>query len=111
MPNSNPQAITIANAKIRPLADRFARLYNALKSAQIEFTAEDWGSLFPNDAELIVDGAATDGRTPITNADIRTFMLTDAVSFLNALEATSNAGRNRVFKISPNPLEAIGNQQ
>lgn len=103
MPNSNPQAVRIANEKIRPLTDKMAGLYDALKSAQIEFTAENWTELFPNDAEVIVDGSATDGRTPITNAEVRAFMLTDAVAFLTALEASSNAGRNRVFKIATNP--------
>jgi len=103
MPNTNPQAILIANTKIRPLADLLAKLYNRIKSAQIEFTAEDWGTLFPNDSEIIVDGSATDGRTPITNAEVRTFMLTDAVAVLTPLEASSNAGRNRVFKIAVNP--------
>ena len=103
MPNTNPQAIKIANDKIRRLGDKFAQLYNAVKSAQIEYTAENWATLFPNDAEIIVDGSAEDGRTPITNADVRNFMLTDAVAFLNSLETASNAGRNRVFKIAPNP--------
>ena len=109
MPNSNPQAVLIANTKIRPLADRIARLYNALKSAQIEFGAEGWATLFPNDSEVIVDGSATDGRTPITNADVRSFMLTDAVGILNTIEgvefavAATNVVRDRVFKISPNP--------
>lgn len=103
MPNSNPQAIKVANEKIRPLADALAGLYNALKSAQIEYVAEGWSALFPNDAEVIVDGSATDGRTQITNAEVRAFMLTDAVSVLNGLEANTNAGRDRVFKIAPNP--------
>ena len=103
MPNSNPQAVLIANSKVRPLCDAMAGLYSRIKAAQIEFTAEGWGTLFPNDSEVIVDGSATDGRTPITNADVRTFMLTDAVSFLNALEASTNAGRDRIFKIAPNP--------
>lgn len=103
MANTNTQAIKIANEKIRPLADQFARLYNRLKSAQIEFAAEGWGALFPADAEVITDGSAVDGRTPITNADVRSFMLTDAVSFLSTLEASANVGRDRVFKISPNP--------
>jgi len=104
MPNSNPQAVLIANTKIRPLADRLAQLYNAIKAAQIEYTAEGWSVLFPNDSEVIVDGSAVDGRTPITNADVRAFMLTDAVGVLTPLEASSNAGRDRVHKISPNPL-------
>lgn len=104
MPNTNPQAILVANTKIRPLCDRMAQLYNAFKAAQIEYVAEGWGALFPADSEIIADGSATDGRTPITNSDVRTFMLTDAVSFLNALEATSNAGRDRVHKIGVNVL-------
>lgn len=103
MANTNPQAVLIANEKIRVLADLHAQLYNAYKSAQIEFAAEGWGSLFPNDAEVIVDGSSSDGRTPITNAEVRAFMLTDAVGFIAALEANSNAGRDRVFKISVHP--------
>ncbi len=102
MPNSNPQAIQVANGRIRPLADRFAQLYSELKAAQISYTAEGWGALFPNDSEVIVDGSATDGRTPITNADVRSFMLTDATAFLTALEANSNATRDRVHKIGVN---------
>lgn len=103
MANTNVQAIKIANEKIRPLADLFGQLYNRLKSAQIEYTAEGWGSLFPNDAQVISDGSDVDGRTPITNADVRNFILTDATAFLNALEASTNAGRDRVFKIAVNP--------
>jgi len=103
MPNSNPQAVRIANEKIRVLANRIGSVYNLLKSAQIEYAAESWGSLFPNDAEVIVDGSSVDGRTPITNADVRSFMLTDAVGIINALEASANAGRDRVFKIAVNP--------
>jgi len=104
MPNTNPQAILVANTKIRPLCDRMAQLYNAIKAAQIEFVAEGWGTLFPNDSEIIVDGSAVDGRTPITNADVRTFMLTDAVAFLTPLEASAFAGRDRIHKIGVNVL-------
>ncbi len=103
MPNTNAQAIKIANEKIRPLADALAQLYNRIKSAQIEYAAENWGGLFPADAEVVVDGSATDGRTIITNTDVRNFMLTDAVAVLTQLEASANAGRDRVFKIAVNP--------
>lgn len=107
MPNTNPQAVTVANAKIRPLADIMAGLYNALKSAQIEYIAENWPALFPADTEVIVDGSATDGRTPITNSDVRNFMLNDAVQFLNFMEANTFASRDRVFKIAPNPAVMV----
>lgn len=103
MPNSNPQAVKIANEKIRVLANKFGQLYNALKSAQIEYTAENWGALFPADSEELVDNSTVDGRTPITNNDIRTFMLTDAVAFIATMEASANAARNRIFKIAPSP--------
>jgi hypothetical protein len=102
MPNTSPQAIFVANNKLRPLADRFGQLYNLAKAIQAEASAEGWSSLFPNDAEVIVDGAAEDGRTVITNADI--FALIGVVSsFLSYMEATSNANRNLVLKIAVNP--------
>lgn len=102
MANTNPQAVKVANERIRPLADLFMQLYNRLKSAQIEYTAEGWSTLFPADTTLIGDGSDVDGRTPITNADVRNFMLTDAVGFLNLLEANTNVIRDRVAKISVN---------
>jgi hypothetical protein len=103
MPNSNPQAILIANSKIRPMADVLAGMFNMLKSAQIEYVAEGWGALFPADNEIIVDGSAEDGRTPITNNDVRNLILVHAAAILSALEANANAGRDLAFKIAPNP--------
>lgn len=100
MPNTDPQAIKISNERIRPIADLLAELYNAMKAAQISYTAEDWNTKFPADNEVIVDGSAIDGRTPITNNDVRTFMLTDAVSIITSMETSANAMRNRVFKIA-----------
>jgi hypothetical protein len=102
MPNTNPQAIRVANEKLRVLADRFGQVYNACKMAQDEYTAENWAALFPNDAEVIADGSATDGRTPITNADVVAFM-TAVGAFITWMEATSNARRNNILKIAVNP--------
>jgi hypothetical protein len=102
MPNTNPQAIRVANEKLRVLADRFGQAYNACKMAQDEYAAENWSALFPNDAEVIADGSATDGRTPITNADVVAFMTTVG-AFITWMEATSNARRNNILKIAVNP--------
>ena len=102
MPNTNPQAILVANSKIRVAADRFMQLYNYLKILQAEFAAENWNALFPNDSEIIVDGSETDGRTPITNADVQAFM-TAAGSVITAVEASANAVRNNALKIAVNP--------
>jgi hypothetical protein len=102
MANENPQAIRIANEKLRPAADRMGQLYNFAKSLQAEYVAEGWPSLFPNDAELIVDGSASDGRTPITNADILAFM-GHVNTFIVSMEASTMAMRNNVLKIAVNP--------
>lgn len=102
MPNTNPQAILIANEKIRPAANRFGQLYGFLKILQAEATAESWLTLFPNDSELLVDGSAVDGRTPITNADARAF-ITLAGAYLTFMEQASAANLNLTMKIAPNP--------
>lgn len=102
MPNTSPQAILVANTKLRPLADQFGQLYNQCKALQAEAQAEGWSAMFPNDAEVIADGAASDGRTIIANADIFT-LIGVVTSFLSYMEATSNANRNNVLKIAVNP--------
>lgn len=102
MANTNPQAIKVSNEKMRPLSDRFGQLYNYCKALQAEGTAENWPALFPNDANVIDDKADVDGRTIVTNADISQ-LIGIVTSFINYMEATSNANRNLVLKIATNP--------
>lgn len=102
MSNTNPQAIRIANEKIRVCADRLGQLYNLSKAYQAEATAENWSALFPNDAEVIVDGSATDGRGIITNADVSA-LITLVGAFITFMEASSSANRNLTLKIAVNP--------
>jgi len=106
MPNSNPQAVFIANNKLRPLADKFGQIYNLCKSLQAEATAENWTALFPNDAQQVMDGSDIDGRTICLNSDFSTLMGI-VTTFLTYMEATSNANRNNVLKIAVNP-EKVG---
>lgn len=102
MPNTNPQAIRISNDKLRVLGDRFGSLYNFCKMMQDEYTAENWAALFPNDAEVLADGSATDGRTSITNADINAFM-TMVGAFITFMEVATPARKNNTLKIAVNP--------
>lgn len=103
MPNTNPQAIRISNEKIRTLADRFGQLYNLCKMYQAEAQAEGWTAMFAGGAgNEIVDGAATDGRTIITDADVTSF-ITLVSSHITNMEASSNANRNLILKIAVNP--------
>jgi hypothetical protein len=102
MPNTNPQAILVANAKIRPLADRFGQLFNLCKAMQAEAVAEGWAAMFPNDANQIMDGSDVDGRPILLNSDINLF-IGDVTTFITSFEANSNAIRNRALKIAVNP--------
>lgn len=102
MANTNPQAIAIANGKIRPAADRLGQAYNLFKALQAEGTAENWLALFPANAELVVDGSELDGRAPVTNQDVRDFVA-DVTAFITWMEANSNVIRNRALRIAVNP--------
>lgn len=101
MANINPQAVLVSNTKIRPAADRFAQLYNFMKALSIQSTADGWLALYPNDSVLIGDGSDIDGRTPITNADVRTFM-TLVGTFITFMEQSASANLNLATKISVN---------
>jgi hypothetical protein len=102
VPNTNPQAIAVANGKIRVAADRMGQLYNFYKALQAEGTAEGWLTLFPADAEVVVDGAAADGRAVISNQEVRDF-IADVTAFITWIEANGNLIRNRALKIAVNP--------
>lgn len=100
--NINPQAVLVANDKIRVCADKLGQLYNFSKALQAEGLAESWLTLFPNTSDLIADGSAIDGRTPITNQDVRN-LIGDVTSFLTFMDANSGVIRDRVLKIAVNP--------
>ena len=103
MPNTNPQAVLIANSKIRPLADRLGQLYNLTKALQAEAAAENWGALFAGGAgNVIVDGAETDGRALITDADV-VAMNTLVSAYVTFMEQSANANRNLVLRVAVNP--------
>ena len=103
MANTNPQAIRVCNDKVRPCADRFGQLFNYCKALQAEAVAEGWTGMFAGGAgNTVSDGADSDGRTVVTDADVLAF-ITDVSTFITDLEAASNARRNRALKIAVNP--------
>ena len=64
-----------------------------------EWTAQGMGALVPNDASVVMDGSATDGRTIITGADVNT-LAARVAEFTTLLEAISNQKLNQVAKVS-----------
>lgn len=68
MANTNAQAVTFSNTRIRPMADLLATTYLTAKSVVNQWNAQLVSSVIPNDSVVISDGAAQDGRAQITDA-------------------------------------------
>lgn len=105
MANTVPEAIDVANGKIRPAATRFIALYNFYKELQVQGQVLNYLALFPANNEVIVDGAEVDGRHIITNQNVRDF-IADFTAFINFVEANTNAVRNRAITIAVNPEQS-----
>lgn len=117
--NTNAQAITFSNAKMRPLADQMETLYQSAKSIIQQWTAQGLAAVIPNDSNFIQDGATVasgtpDGRTPITDADINTLFAHAqnlVAYFEGASAAPTNNGsmqnRNQILKVSVNGKAAL----
>lgn len=67
--NTNTTAIAFTNQVIRPTADVLYSAYLTAKKVVQQWNSQSVSAVIPNDANLISDGAATDGRAQITNAD------------------------------------------
>jgi hypothetical protein len=98
---SDPQAVRFCNERVRPAADRFAQLYWWAKAVAAEWEAQGIAAKIPNDASVILDGAATDGRPIITGADVNT-MAARVAEFIALLEATGSAKLSQILKVSVN---------
>lgn len=98
----NSQAVKFCNERVRQAADRFAQLYWWSKIVAQEWTAQGIGALIPNDASIVIDGSATDGRSVLTGIDVN--LLAARVSeFIALLEANANAKLNQIHKVAVNP--------
>ena len=98
---TDPQAVRFANEKVRVLADLATRYYYAALAFANEWDANNIGAIIPSTPDVIVDGSATDGRTPITGANVNALhghlamMITD-------LEASANQKLDVLLKIEVN---------
>lgn len=98
-----PAAVRFANEKIRPLADTLARAYQQARAVLGQFAAKGLGELIPDDkGEVIDDGSATDGRTPITGADIHA-MLAVCTAVTGMADAGGGASLLQILKVAVNP--------
>lgn len=95
------QSVVFVNTKARPLADKLSQAYWFAKSVLQQFNSTGLNTSITNDSSIVVDGAATDGRTIVTGADIQT-LLSIAQEIVNNFEATSNLQLNQISKPAVN---------
>lgn len=99
---TNPEAVRFCNERVRSSADRLAQLYYEAKATYQEWTANSLGTIIAYDnADLVVDGSATDGRHPISGVDVNN-LITRLSEIIIDLEANSNAKLNTVLAVQVN---------
>ena len=94
-------AIKFSNEQIRPLADMLASLYYRAKTVVDDWNATTMSGKIPNTTDVLIDGAAEDGRTIINGIDA-TAIITRAQEFITDYEAGSKAKLNTVNKVAVN---------
>jgi hypothetical protein len=111
MPITDPNAIRFANTRIRVAADLIAQLDTLAGVILAEWNAQNLGATFTNDAEVVVDGSATDGRPVITGAKVNNII--NRLTSLRSASASSGlamgaAGvRDTVLQVAVNPTRGI----
>lgn len=101
MANENTQVIKFCNEQIRVAADLKAQQYYTDKSLVNNWFANDIPSLITSDGTVIDDGAATDGRSPLTGVDVYN-LITRAQENIADMEANSSAKLNTVLVVAVN---------
>lgn len=71
---TTPQAVRFCNEKLRPACDSIISAIRTLRELRAEYVAHGIGPLVAGTSQLqqsvLVDGSATDGRTPLTGYDV-----------------------------------------
>jgi hypothetical protein len=98
---TNPEAVRLTNEMVRTVADKAVRYYYAAKAILNEWAATDMGTKIPNTSDVIVDGSATDGRHPITGANVNGLM-SHLQAMVDDLEANGNLKLNILLGIEVN---------
>lgn len=101
MPITDPAAVKFCNEQARIMADCMAQNYYTAKVIVNNWNALGMSSLVTNDASVVVDGSATDGRNQVTGAKI-TSIITRAMEIIADYEASSNAKLNTVLQVRVN---------
>lgn len=103
---SNAQAIAFVNNMARRYADAEAQAYNTARALNDFWNANAVSAVIPNDATIIADGAAADGRQIVTGAQI-TNIVTRAQEKIADYDAGGGAKKNTVLAVAVNTQSRI----
>lgn len=98
---TNPEAVRFCNERARTLADKAAAYFYAAQAFEDEWDATDMGTKIPNTSDVVIDGSATDGRSPITGANVNG-LHGHVATMIADLEANDNAKLNILLQIEVN---------
>lgn len=101
MANENTQVIKFCNEQVRVVADLKAQQYYTDKAIVNNWFANNMPAIITSDGTIIDDGAATDGRSPLTGVDVYT-IITRAQENIADCEANSNAKLNTILAVAVN---------
>ena len=88
--NTSPQAITWSNEQMRPLANSYMQLKNALAAHLERWGDQIISQYIPNTTDQIADGAQADGR-PINENQFAHTMASKCQTLIDVLEANEFA--------------------
>jgi lipid-binding SYLF domain-containing protein len=99
---TNPEVVKFANEKIRVMADMQVAHYRTAKQFKAAWDAAGLSAIFAvSNADVVVDGAATDGRHTMTSFDANN-TYNRAVDTINEYEASANTKLNQANAIAVN---------
>lgn len=109
--NTNAQAIAYANNYARVAANDMVSAYLTMKRALQVWDGQSIGTVIPNDANFIQDGAtvasgAPDGRAPITDGQV-TILISNMRTFVASFEASSNLILNQTLQVAVNSASQV----
>lgn len=106
MANTNAQAVAFVNNKVRPMATLLYEVYLNAKSLLQQWNSQAVSAVIPNDSVTISDGAAVDGRPPITDAQA-TNIITRCQDLVNWMEGSTSIVAGDGSKAVLNTVTAV----
>jgi len=98
---TNPEAVAFCNDKLRILADTLYTAYLTAKRISEEWYANNLGSILPVADDVVIDGAAQDGRHTMTSNKAN-LLITRCDELVADMEANSNAKLNTILTVQVN---------